>query len=115
MRQVDAQICGRSIICRKLTCYLKGHPDRSAIRRRATHLAASRSRAVKALIGTSMQYVPYRGTDAIWPDLLTGPLLNCQINAGLSDPAVKARLADLGAAPFFATAAETRHSSPTKT
>jgi hypothetical protein len=54
-----------------------------------------------------MQHVPYRGTGAIWSDFLTGQVLN--------DPTIQARLADLGAAPFIATAAETRHSPPTKT
>jgi tripartite-type tricarboxylate transporter receptor subunit TctC len=32
--------------------------------------------------------------------------LNRQNNAGLNDPTIKARLADLGAAPFIATPAE---------
>ena len=125
------------------------------------------------MTGTSMQHVPYRGTGAVWPDLLTGQVqvyftspvgslqylqdgklkalavttaapsdvlpnvptvaatvpgfevttwfgigapkatpaaiverLNRETNAALGDPKIKARLADLGGAPFVATPAE---------
>jgi tripartite-type tricarboxylate transporter receptor subunit TctC len=131
----------------------------------ASHLAAE---LFKAMTGTSMQHIPYRGTGAVWPELLTGQVqvyftspvgslqylqegklralavttaspsailpnvptvaatvpgyemttwfgigapkgtpaaiverLNRENNAGLNDPKIKTRLADLGGEPFI--------------
>ena len=154
--------------------YLKANPDKlsyaSSGNGTSSHLAAE---LFKAMTGTSMQHVPYRGTGAVWPDLLTGQVqvyftspvgslqylqdgklkalavttaapsdvlpnvptvaatvpgfevttwfgigapkatpaaiverLNRETNAALGDPKIKARLADLGGAPFVATPAE---------
>ena len=158
----------------ELITYLKANPDKlsyaSSGSGTSSHLAAE---LFKAMTGTSIQHVPYRGTGAVWPDLLTGKVqvyftspvgslqyvqegklralavttatrsnvlpdvptvaetlpgfevttwfgmgapkatpaaivdrLNREINAGLNDPETKARLADLGAAPFIATPAQ---------
>ncbi len=154
--------------------YLKANPGKlsyaSSGNGTSSHLAAE---LFKAMTGTSMQHVPYRGTGAVWPDLLTGEVqvyftspvgslqyvqdgklralavttaqpsdvlpnvpavaatvpgyevttwfgigapkatapaiverLNRENNAALNDPKIKARLADLGGAPFAATPAE---------
>jgi tripartite-type tricarboxylate transporter receptor subunit TctC len=158
----------------ELIAYLKANPDKisypSSGNGTSSHLAAE---LFKAMTGTSMQHVPYRGTGAVWPDFLTGQVqvyftspvgslqyvqegrlraiavttaarsevlpdvptvaetvpgfevttwfgigapkatpkqivdkLNRENNDGLNDPTIKARLADLGAAPFIATPAE---------
>jgi tripartite-type tricarboxylate transporter receptor subunit TctC len=125
------------------------------------------------MTGTSMQHIPYRGTGAVWPELLTGQVqvyftspvgslqyvqegklralavttaspsailpnvptvaatvpgyevttwfgigapkgtpaaiverLNRENNAGLNDPKIKARLADLGGEPFVMSPAQ---------
>jgi tripartite-type tricarboxylate transporter receptor subunit TctC len=158
----------------ELIAYLKANPDKvsfpSSGNGTSSHLAAE---LFKAMTGTSMQHVPYRGTGAVWPDLLTGQVqvyftspvgslqyvqegklralavttatrsdvlpgvptvaetvpgfevttwfgigapkatpaaivarLNREINAGLNDPTIKARLGDLGGTPFIATPAE---------
>ena len=155
----------------EFVAYLKRNPDKlsyaSSGNGTSSHLAAE---LFKAMTGTSMQHVPYRGTGAVWPDLLTGQVqvyftspvgslqyvqdgklralavttaapsdvlpsvptvaatvpgyevttwfgigapkgtpaaiverLNRENNAGLNDPKIKARLADLGGAPFIAT------------
>lgn len=154
--------------------YLKANPGKlsyaSSGNGTSSHLAAE---LFKAMTGTTIQHVPYRGTSAVWPDLLTGQVqvyftspvgslqylkdgklkalavttaqpspvlpnvptvaatvpgfevttwfgigvpkatppaivqrLNRETNAGLNDPKIKARLADLGGAPFVATPAE---------
>jgi tripartite-type tricarboxylate transporter receptor subunit TctC len=154
--------------------YLKANPDKlsyaSSGNGTSSHLAAE---LFKAMTGTSIQHVPYRGTGAVWPDLLTGQVqvyftspvgslqylqdgklralavttaqpsgvlpnvptvaatvpgyevttwfgigapkatpaaiverINRENNAGLSDPKIRARLADLGGSPFVATPAE---------
>jgi tripartite-type tricarboxylate transporter receptor subunit TctC len=151
--------------------YLKANPNKlsyaSSGNGTSSHLAAE---LFKAMTGTSLQHVPYRGTGAVWPDLLTGQVqvyftspvgslqyvqegklralavttaapsdvlpnvptvadavpgyevttwfgmgvpkatpsaiverLNRETNAGLNDQRIKARLADLGGAPFPAT------------
>ncbi len=158
----------------EFVAYLKGNPDKlsyaSSGNGTSSHLAAE---LFKAMTGTSMQHVPYRGTGAVWPDLLTGQVqvyftspvgslqylqdgklkalavttaapsdvlpnvptvaatvpgfevttwfgigapkatpaaiverLNRETNAALVDPKIKARLADLGGAPFVASPAE---------
>ena len=57
----------------EFVAYLKGNPDKlsyaSSGNGTSSHLAAE---LFKAMTGTSMQHVPYRGTGAVWPDLLTG-------------------------------------------
>ena len=57
----------------ELIAYLKANPDKvsypSSGNGTSSHLAAE---LFKAMTGTSMQHVPYRGTGAVWPDLLTG-------------------------------------------
>jgi tripartite-type tricarboxylate transporter receptor subunit TctC len=154
--------------------YLKANPGKlsyaSSGNGTSSHLAAE---LFKAMTGTSIQHVPYRGTGAVWPDLLTGQVqvyftspvgslqylqdgklralavttaqpsgvlpnvptvaatvpgyevttwfgigapkatpaaiverINRENNAGLSDPKIRARLADLGGSPFVATPAE---------
>jgi tripartite-type tricarboxylate transporter receptor subunit TctC len=154
--------------------YLKANPGKlsyaSSGNGTSSHLAAE---LFKAMTGTTIQHVPYRGTSAVWPDLLTGQVqvyftspvgslqylkdgklkalavttaqpspvlpnvptvaatvpgfevttwfgigvpkatppaivqrLNRETNAGLNDPKIKARLGDLGGAPFVATPAE---------
>ena len=40
--------------------------------------------------------------------------LNMKINAGLADPKLKARLADLGSSAFIVSPADSENSSPTK-
>jgi tripartite-type tricarboxylate transporter receptor subunit TctC len=158
----------------ELIAYLKANPNKlsfaSSGSGTSSHLAAE---LFKAMTGTSMQHVPYRGTGAVWPDLFSGQVqvyftspvgslqyveegklraiavtsatrspalpdvptvaetvpgfevttwfgigapkgtpaeivarLNRENNAGLADPTIKARLADLGAVPFVATPAE---------
>jgi tripartite-type tricarboxylate transporter receptor subunit TctC len=158
----------------ELIAYLKANPDKvsypSSGNGTSSHLAAE---LFKAMTGTKMQHVPYRGTGAVWPDLLSGQVqvyftspvgslqyvqegklralavttatpsdalpgvptvaatvpgfevttwfgmgtpkatpaaiverLNREINAGLADPKIKARLADLGGTGFMATPAE---------
>lgn len=158
----------------ELIAYLKANPGKlsyaSSGNGTSSHLAAE---LFKAMTGTAIQHVPYRGTGAVWPDLLTGQVqvyftspvgslqylkdgklkalavttaqpspvlpdvptvaaavpgfevatwfgigapratpaaiverLNRETNAGLNDPKIKARLADLGGAPFIATPAE---------
>jgi len=158
----------------EFVAYLKANPGKlsyaSSGNGTSSHLAAE---LFKAMTGTSMQHVPYRGTGAVWPDLLTGQVqvyftspvgslqylqggklkalavttaapsdvlpnvppvaatvpgfevttwfgigapkatpatvverLNRETNAALSDPKIKARLADLGGAPFVATPSE---------
>jgi tripartite-type tricarboxylate transporter receptor subunit TctC len=158
----------------ELIAYMKANPDKlsyaSSGNGTSSHLAAE---LFKAMTGTSMQHVPYRGTGPVMIDLLAGQvqvyftstvgslqyiqdrklralavtgasrfdalpgvpavaetvpgyevttwlgvgapkatpakivaLLNREINAGLSDPKIKARLADLGGAPLIATPAE---------
>jgi len=158
----------------ELIAYLKANPNKisypSSGNGTSSHLAAE---LFKAMTGTSMQHVPYRGTGAVWPDFLTGQVqvyftspvgslqyvqqgklhalavttatrsdvlpdaptvaetvpgfevttwfgigvpkatspeivnkLNHENNAGLNDPKIKARLTDLGAAPFIATTSE---------
>ena len=53
--------------------YLKANPGKlsyaSSGNGTSSHLAAE---LFKAMTGTSMQHVPYRGTGAVWPDLLSG-------------------------------------------
>jgi tripartite-type tricarboxylate transporter receptor subunit TctC len=154
--------------------YLKANPGKlsyaSSGNGTSSHLAAE---LFKAMTGTTIQHVPYRGTGAVWPDLLTGQVqvyftspvgslqylkdgklralavttaqpsdvlpnvptvaatvpgyevttwfgigapkatsaaiverINRDNNAGLNDPKIKARLADLGGVPFVATPAE---------
>ena len=149
--------------------YLKANPGKLSYATSgngtSSHLAAE---LFKAMTGTSMQHVPYRGTGAVWPDLLTAQVqvyftspvgslqyvqegklralavttaapsamlpnvstvaatvpgyevttwfgigapkatpaaiverLNRENNAGLNDPKIKARLADLGGEPFI--------------
>ena len=149
--------------------YLKANPGKLSYATSgngtSSHLAAE---LFKAMTGTSMQHIPYRGTGAVWPELLTGQVqvyftspvgslqyvqegklralavttaapsamlpdvptvaatvpgyevttwfgigapkgtpaaiverLNRENNAGLSDPKIKARLADLGGEPFI--------------
>jgi tripartite-type tricarboxylate transporter receptor subunit TctC len=151
--------------------YLKANPGKlsyaSSGNGTSSHLAAE---LFKTMTGTTMQHVPYRGTGAVWPDLLSGQIqiyftspvgslqylndgklralavtsalpsdvlpqvptvaatipgyevttwfgigaprgtpaaivdrLNRDTNAGLADPKIKARLADLGGAAFIAT------------
>ena len=158
----------------ELIAYLKANPDKvsfpSSGNGTSSHLAGE---LFKAMTGTSMQHVPYRGTGAVWPDLLSGQVqlyftspvgslqyvqegklralavtsatrfaalpdvptvaetvpgfevttwfglgapkatpraiverLNAANNAGLADPTIKARLADLGGTPFIATQEE---------
>lgn len=158
----------------ELIAYLKANPARlsyaSSGNGTSSHLAAE---LFKAMTGTSMQHVPYRGTGAVWVDLLSGQVqvyftspvgslqyvqdgklralgvtsatpsdvlpgvpavaetvpgfevttwfgigapratpreivnrLNAANNAGLMDPKIKARLADLGGTPFIATPSE---------
>jgi tripartite-type tricarboxylate transporter receptor subunit TctC len=158
----------------ELIAYLKANPGKlsyaSSGNGTSSHLAAE---LFKAMTGTAIQHVPYRGTGAVWPDLLgaqvqvyfTSPVgslqylndgklkalavttaqpspvlpnvptvaatvpgfevttwfgigapkatpaaiverLSRETNAGLNDPKIKARLADLGGAPFIATPAE---------
>ena len=158
----------------EFVAYLKANPEKlsyaSSGNGTSSHLAAE---LFKAMTGTSMQHVPYRGTGAVWPDLLSGQVqvyftspvgslqylqdgklkalavttaaasdvlpnvptvaatvpgfevttwfgigapkatpaaiverLNRETNAGLNDPKIKARLADLGGAPFIATPAQ---------
>jgi len=160
----------------ELIAYMKANPNKlsyaSSGSGTSSHLAAE---LFKAMTGTTMQHVPYRGTGAVWPDLLSGQVqvyftspvgslqyvqegklraiavttatrsnvlpdvptvadtvrgfevttwfgigapkatpsdivarLNAENNAGLSDPKIKARLADLGAVPFVATPAQMR-------
>src|SRR5712671_5029790 len=56
----------------ELIAYLKANPDKvsypSSGNGTSSHLAAE---LFKAMTGTSMQHVPYRGTGAVWPDLLS--------------------------------------------
>ena len=158
----------------EFVAYLRANPEKlsyaSSGNGTSSHLAAE---LFKAMTGTSMQHVPYRGTGAVWPDLLSGQVqvyftspvgslqylqdgklkalavttaqpssvlpnvptvaatvpgyevttwfgigaptataaaiverLNRETNAGLNDPKIKARLADLGGAPFIATPSE---------
>jgi tripartite-type tricarboxylate transporter receptor subunit TctC len=158
----------------ELIAYLKANPGKlsyaSSGNGTSSHLAAE---LFKAMTGTTIQHVPYRGTGAVWPDLLSGQVqiyftspvgslqylqdgklralavttaqpsgvlpnvptvaatvpgyevttwfgigapkatpaaiierINRENNAGLNDPKIKARLADLGGAPFIATPAE---------
>ena len=148
--------------------YLKANPGKLSYATSgngtSSHLAAE---LFKAMTGTSMQHIPYRGTGAVWPELLTGQVqvyftspvgslqyvqegklkalavtttapsamlpnvptvaatvpgyeittwfgigapkgtpaaiverLNRENNAGLNDPKIKKRLADLGGEPF---------------
>ncbi len=53
--------------------YLKANPGKlsfaSSGNGTSSHLAAE---LFKAMTGTSMQHIPYRGTGAVWPDLITG-------------------------------------------
>jgi tripartite-type tricarboxylate transporter receptor subunit TctC len=154
--------------------YLKANPGKLSYATSgngtSSHLAAE---LFKAMTGTSMQHVPYRGTGAVWPDLFSGQVqvyftspvgslqyvqegklralavttaapsamlpnvptvaatvpgyevttwfgigapkgtpaaiverLNRENNAGLDDPKIKARLADLGGEPFALTPAQ---------
>jgi tripartite-type tricarboxylate transporter receptor subunit TctC len=57
----------------ELIAYMKANPNKlsyaSSGSGTSSHLAAE---LFKAMTGTSMQHVPYRGTGAVWPDLLTG-------------------------------------------
>ena len=57
----------------ELIAYLKANPNKvsypSSGSGTSSHLAAE---LFKAMTSTSMQHVPYRGTGAVWPDLLTG-------------------------------------------
>jgi tripartite-type tricarboxylate transporter receptor subunit TctC len=158
----------------ELIAYLKANPGKlsyaSSGNGTSSHLAAE---LFKAMTGTTIQHVPYRGTGAVWPDLLSGQVqiyftspvgslqylqdgklralavttaqpsgvlpnvptvaatvpgyevttwfgigapkatpaaiierINRENNAGLNDPKIKARLADLGGASFVATPAE---------
>jgi tripartite-type tricarboxylate transporter receptor subunit TctC len=155
----------------EFVAYLKANPGKlsyaSSGNGTSSHLAAE---LFKAMTGTAIQHVPYRGTGAVWPDLLSGQVqvyftspvgslqyvqdgklralavttaqpsavlpsvptvaatvpgyevttwfgigapkatpaaiverLNRETNAGLNDPKIRARLADLGGAPFIAT------------
>jgi tripartite-type tricarboxylate transporter receptor subunit TctC len=154
--------------------YLKANPGKLSYATSgngtSSHLAAE---LFKAMTGTSMQHIPYRGTGAVWPELLTGQVqvyftspvgslqyvqegklralavttaspsvilpnappvaatvpgyevttwfgigapkgtpaavverLNRENNAGLNDPKIKARLADLGGEPFIMSPAQ---------
>ena len=154
--------------------YLKANPGKLSYATSgngtSSHLAAE---LFKAMTGTSMQHIPYRGTGAVWPELLTGQVqvyftspvgslqyvqegklnalavttaspsamlpdvptvaatvpgyevttwfgigapkgtpaavverLNRENNAGLNDPKIKARLADLGGEPFVMSQAQ---------
>ena len=154
--------------------YLKANPGKLSYATSgngtASHLAAE---LFKAMTGTSMQHIPYRGTGAVWPELLTGQVqvyftspvgslqyvqdgklraiavttaspsailpnvptvaatvpgyevttwfgigapkgtpapiverLNRENNAGLNDPKIKTRLADLGGEPFVMSPAQ---------
>jgi tripartite-type tricarboxylate transporter receptor subunit TctC len=154
--------------------YLKANPGKLSYATSgngtASHLAAE---LFKAMTGTSMQHIPYRGTGAVWPELLTGQVqvyftspvgslqyvqegklralavttaspsailpnvptvaatvpgyemttwfgigapkgtpaaiverLNRENNAGLNDPKIKTRLADLGGEPFIMSPAQ---------
>jgi tripartite-type tricarboxylate transporter receptor subunit TctC len=154
--------------------YLKANPGKLSYATSgngtSSHLAAE---LFKAMTGTSMQHIPYRGTGAVWPELLTGQVqvyftspvgslqyvqegklralavttaspsailpnvpavaatvpgyevttwfgigapkgtpaaiverLNRENNAGLNDPKIKARLADLGGEPFAMSPAQ---------
>jgi tripartite-type tricarboxylate transporter receptor subunit TctC len=53
--------------------YLKANPGKLSYATSgngtSSHLAAE---LFKAMTGTSMQHIPYRGTGAVWPELLTG-------------------------------------------
>jgi tripartite-type tricarboxylate transporter receptor subunit TctC len=151
--------------------YLKANPGKLSYATSgngtSSHLAAE---LFKAMTGTSMLHVPYRGTGLVWPDLLSGQVqvyftspvgslqylqdgklralavttsapsdalpgvptvastvpgfevttwfgigvpkgtpaaivdrLNRETNAGLGDPKIKARLADLGGVPLVVT------------
>jgi tripartite-type tricarboxylate transporter receptor subunit TctC len=154
--------------------YLKANPGKLSYATSgngtSSHLAAE---LFKAMTGTSMQHIPYRGTGAVWPELLTGQVqvyftspvgslqyvqegklralavttaspsailpnappvaatvpgyevttwfgigapkgtpaaiverLNRENNAGLNDPKIRARLADLGGEPFVMSPAQ---------
>jgi tripartite-type tricarboxylate transporter receptor subunit TctC len=154
--------------------YLKANPGKLSYATSgngtSSHLAAE---LFKAMTGTSMQHIPYRGTGAVWPELLTGQVqvyftspvgslqyvqegklralavttaspsailpnvptvaatvpgyavttwfgigapkgtpaaiverLNRENNAGLNDPKIKTRLADLGGEPFVMSPAQ---------
>jgi tripartite-type tricarboxylate transporter receptor subunit TctC len=57
----------------ELIAYLKANPEKlsyaSSGNGTSSHLGTE---LFKAMTGTSMQHVPYRGTGAVWPDLISG-------------------------------------------
>ena len=69
----DGSSVGAGASVAELIAYLKANPDKLSYATSgngtSSHLAAE---LFKAMTGTSMQHVPYRGTGAVWPDLLTG-------------------------------------------
>lgn len=68
---VHPSVPARTVL--EFVAYLKANPGKLSYATSGTgtssHLAAE---LFKAMTGTSMQHVPYRGTGAVWPDLLSG-------------------------------------------